>query len=979
MQLMQYNKDFFNKIKAIDKALDANEVDGQILKLIEEKVYEEYFFNNVSSEVWFDALKKKDCFNPKNNAVPILDKEKEGYKIPQWIVLQYLEKISKKSRSLDDELLAIIKEASLYKDSKGNHIDNYRTWWFFVKILLNIPLSKVPYEIFEDVMPIWLTSIFDLTLPGADLVDDLLPSYLKQIENKEDVKKVERLLNILLSVKEPQTKKDVLGERVEIQTKIDNHWLEESLIDKNNATLIAQKCTNAPIFDLADTIRNIFSKKHEKQDFSSLWLRDLTREQKKSLHNGEYFLAVILRKLVLEKAKYNQREGSEIIKKFLSEAYPHFLFKRLALLLIAENWKSYKDYFDQILDNKTESYFDTDSLHPELSYLLTKNGNELTKQQLFRISKFIKNGPSRDLPNDRKEEYKNYWKQSWYKTLESIPEFKKLYDDVKKITKKDIAPISYEGDGESREIAFDKSPISPEEFLKKPNEEIVQFITNYTPKGEFPKFAPEGIYRTFQSAVELDPIKFTKNLEPFRIRSYHMLLSLYNGLEEAWKQKKDISWVDVIDFTLKLLQEKWFWKPYEKGGHYDYFGWSLSAIGDLIQEGCKSDEWAFPVELHTDIEKVISLLIDNLTYDKDSYQGDGVSHALNSSWGKILSALVYLGLREARLNDKDGQRKASKWSNVLKNDFDKSLDKDVYEAYTLLGQYLSNLHYVDKEWAESKVKNIHLIKNEKLFQAFMEGYLFTNKIYVQLYKLLKDSYEKALRIDLEDKRSQERLIQHIAVGYLRGNEELDNNSLLDKLFETKSSEHILKIIEFLWHQRNYVLDGNGDDKKIEKERAEFKKRILILWDFIIDIFNKKKALPEEDKKVLSELSKFAIYLTKIDRKSFGRLLVSAPYVTFDFDSPYFIEYLNELKNNGDKKESAKFVALLFLAMLKGAQELIPDYKWENVEEIVIFLYQVGKTDAEVKDLANQICIFYAEHRNLRLRKLYEENNAAITQ
>ena len=51
--------------------------------------------------------------------IPKPIKVKNGYQIPQWIDLPYLEKISQNTRELDSELLEIIKSISLYKDNKG--------------------------------------------------------------------------------------------------------------------------------------------------------------------------------------------------------------------------------------------------------------------------------------------------------------------------------------------------------------------------------------------------------------------------------------------------------------------------------------------------------------------------------------------------------------------------------------------------------------------------------------------------------------------------------------------------------------------------------------------------------------------------------------------------------------------------------------------------------------------------------------------
>ncbi|MBU1044464.1 MAG: hypothetical protein KJ915_08740 [Candidatus Omnitrophica bacterium] len=937
--------------------------------VLNDSTIREYYFNNAKDWKYFSFFKEKGMFSPKHNPKPI--QVKNGFQIPQWDVLPYLERISNNTRDLDNELLEIIKEVSLYKDRKGKHVDNYRTWWFFVKILLNIPLKSISLEFFTTIIPVWLTSIFDLTLPGSDLTNKLLPEYLKQAESAEDIKKVEFLIKLLLSISTPKKKKNILGTTTEVRTKIDKYWLEESFLVKNNATLIVQKCSNTPIFYLADIIKKILKKHYTKDDYSYIWLNDLSKEQNKPLHDGEYFLAVILRKLVLEKGKINVDDGSEIIRKFISNSYPHYLFKRLALLLIGNYWEKYNKYFDQIIGNKN-NYFDIDAYYPEMSHLLINNASKLTKEQKTRLISIFKKGPSQYLPSKKIDEYKNYWKQRWYKTLIELPEFKQLHDGIKEITKKEIV----ERREESGWINFDKSPISAEQLLQIDNKDIVKYIKDYKPIGEFPDSSPEGIQRVFQSAVKQEPEKFVRDLNPFKETDYYTISSLFSGLKEAWIEKKNFNWKNVIEYIISLIKGNNFWKPSDTStkAPYNYFDWAISSIGYLLQEGSKSDEWAFDESLHEQVELIIATINKNLN-DKDSpYHGDGVTYALNSSWGKILTALIYLGLREARLSDKRNEHKISKWSDVLKANYEAALTKNIDEAYTLLGQYLPNLHYIDKDWVETKAKEIYKLKDDNLFETFMDGYLFSGRVYEVLYKVLTKSYERALTFHFKESRIEERLIQHIAVGYLRGNEKLGENSLIDKIIQQDNSDHVREIIEFLWHQREYVLDrSNEKDKEVLKEKEEFEKRIIFFWDYIISYYKtKKKPLSESDKKALSELSKLAVYVPVINKKIYSRLLLSAPFVTFDFDSPFFIEYLNNLKDKGDKKESAEYVAMLFIKMINNAKVLIPDFDWSHIEQIIQYLYSVN--DKKIKNLTNQICNIYADHKNFNLRHLYEENN-----
>lgn len=948
-----------------------------VIRLIkDDEAYSNYFFGRYDKVKLFPTLKEEGFFNPENNPSP--KKVKGGYQIPAWNVLPYLERLSKKTRRLDNELLEIIKSVSLYENKDSRHTDNDRTRWFFVKILSNIPLSNTPIDIFDDVIPTWLESDFDLILPGAELSNELLSTYLDQAKTNEDITKVEKLISIILTTKEEKLDNNVFGKSRVLRTRIEDHWLEEAFIKKGYSTLIAQKCTNQIIFDLANNIKSALSKSNKKHDYSSIWLSDLSSEYERTSDNAEYFLAQILRKLLLEKIKIQPDEGAEVIDKFLSDEYPHYLFKRLAILMIARNWDVYKHFFDQILDDTKEGYFDFEVYWPELFHLFSINTQNLTKNQKSKLKALIEEGPKKDLPDEKKESYSLYWKQVWYKSLSKLSEFKKLYEKTKLISKKDYNLPSYGKVVAFRDDSFDKSPVSPEGFIEKNNQEVVRYLLNYKPAGNFYHSSPEGVYKAFQSAVETNPNKFTSDLTPFVSHDYHMLSSLFNGFEEAWKNKNDINWESIINFTSTLIQEDWFWKPTDKDKsiHYNYFSWTISAIGDLFKEGCRSDDHAFSEQLHPNIENIFNTLITKLKFDEKSYQGDGMSHALNSSWGKVITALIYLGLRQARISDKKQEKKSSKWSVSIKSDFQMALDKKIFEAFTLLGNYFPNLHYVDKEWAILRATDVLANKDERYFATFMEGYLYNSKVYKPIYLALRKHYKRAIKITFKEKQIENQLIQHIAIWYLYGVEKLNSNSLVDQIFISKNFEQVREFVEYLWHKREYITDDKITDKDTRKEQQVFKERIIVFWRHTSEIIEKRNAYTEDEKKVLSELSKMAVYLDNLDESSFKLMMHSASYVTEDFDSPYFIKYLNRLKGTSNKTKTAEYIGNLFLEMLNKAEGRIPDYKWENIVEIVEHLYQVGQSSKDVKELANSICDFYFRFGNDKLRSIYEKYNAS---
>jgi len=197
-----------------------------VISLIEEDdVYENYFFKKVSDVKWFYRLKEKGYFNPEK-APGLKSSEQEGYYlIPEWNILPYLEKISK-LKDLDQEyiseLLIIILNVTDYHIKNNKCLDNYRTWWYFIKILSNIPNEKISNEVI-DLIPTWLYSRFESGLPGSEILKKLLPKFLDG-NNPKDLGIAERIIDSITQIKwvpkyTGQRKEELIKERTKILDK----------------------------------------------------------------------------------------------------------------------------------------------------------------------------------------------------------------------------------------------------------------------------------------------------------------------------------------------------------------------------------------------------------------------------------------------------------------------------------------------------------------------------------------------------------------------------------------------------------------------------------------------------------------------------------------------------------------------------------------------------------------------------------------
>ncbi len=1038
-----------------------------VIQLIkEDPSYSNYFFNKVSDKKWFYALKKERYFVPEKVSSPEPANQAGYFTIPQWNVLSYLERISKQvnipgNEEYIDELLKIIKDVSDYRDTSGKHLDNYRTWWYFVKIILNIPNERIPLDIIN-LIPVWLDSKFDTMLQGSDIATKLLPKFLSHNPTNKDIQKAEMIINSITATRPfplNEEMAELFSKNEELKFVIKPYYLQEAfnkysaiigkicsknvidnLVEKIKALLkkeysfvnleidnklyflvlmedeanyviklvggkieslnemlkdvstnpesnnilgefiiaqcnkyafsetLFQKLNNVEILKklepelLTKLLKNLYRNFHDKGTYKSLY-----EESEYSLNEPLEMLTFIIKRIINSKAKNDIPVSKIILSDFLKDKYLYF--QKMAVYVIGQNMENYGEMFWDLLDRDIgDSIIEENYFGDELKHLL-QNLKSMTMEQKNKLRDKIEEGPKKYVPEEDTDKYISVWKQERYHALINDPFFKKLYDENKEITKVDVELHPAIGEAEFHEV-LGISPLEKEQLLTMSNRDIVDYLSNFKAKDFWTGPSVDGLADYLKEIAREQPEKFTTGFSPFLNTGYFYIYRIILGIRDAWNSRKPVEWDKLLDFIKKYINRDEFWEDkykiednHRNAGHE----WVLGMIGELIQDGTKDDNWAFEEHLLPEAQEILLLIIDKLEAEEEKEITDTITHALNSTFGKIITALIYLALRIARLEDKEGEKKEIKWSNELKSKYEKVLVDGVIEAYTLLGKYMPNLLYIDKSWVEEKIKDFENIEKEHLWSAFVEGYLFPGKVYNETYKLMREHYSKGITYSFKDKHIEERIIEHVAVGYLRGVEEISKNSLFDIVLNNRKPTQLKVIIRFFWSRRNsFIKDGDISDTD-SSENKKSRKRIIEFWEWLYKEYKDKDFLNEDDKRILSTFAILAVFLPQIDEENIKWLMLSAPYVFNDFDSSYFVEHLNQLKDKGSKIESARYVGMIFQEMLGN---FIPDYNQDDVRSIVEYLYEVS--DNETIDSANTICDIYARRGNELLRDIYEK-------
>lgn len=783
-----------------------------ILQLIsEDSAFESHFFRTKKNPEWFFELKKRGYFDPQNNPKN-QPADREGYYIiPQWNVLEYLERVAEQTDTPENEkyiseLLTIIKNVSTYTKEDGEIIDNYRTWWFFVKILLKLPNDKIPLEILG-LVSTWLNSKHGGSLVDADITTKLLPKFLNETATSDDIKKAEHLIDFITAFNWVE-KRGVFNNEEEAHGVVENHWLEKFFIEDKGAQLVGKLCTKEVIYKLSIKLKTIlahrencrinvdferktfrlwlktvkdfeylckigtYTKKSKDEvedftdesaidleilyrieikaktgeqfsqqlnqeikklnlpdevkakftedligfysclfvDYSYIWFKNLVDFPGRWTHDFKQILLYILADALFAHQNSKPQDAGEIINSFLTEKFRYQVFRRLVIAFITKYWDSCKKIFwTNLFDDNEIPLLENPAYENELRSLFTNNTSRFTDTEKKKILKLIEAGPQKYVIENNKEKYILYWKQRWYGTLKEDPTFSEKYEEIKKSSKYDDQ--KEEKDGEFTWVGPGPSPLKEEDILRVRNTELAKKIHLFKQKdllGKGP--SAEGFAKALENAVLKQPTKFTDNLDPFLDTGYYYVVHIIDGFRKAWENKVSFDWIKLLDFILNYISNQKFWKNKltVSAGFYDAsYTWVIGSVGELVQAGSRDDDWGMPSEAIPYLKNIYKLISDHSVKEKEESR-DFPTHVINCGWGKSIIGLLYFTLKRARVNKSNNDQL---WDNDLQNIFEIFLSRNVYDAYTVLGEYLISFAYLDKQWVEQQIKIVQKSKD----------------------------------------------------------------------------------------------------------------------------------------------------------------------------------------------------------------------------------------------------------------------------
>ena len=972
--------DFYTKASTLDNLMSvARPTPGQVeqaLEIIKEEKYSHYFFYGLKSPGWLCPLIGAGVFhNP-----PEPDETDEGlYRIPYWEASGYLIRVVNVHPDIVLELALQIET------------ENYRVHHDLLQAAM-----KMPADIAAQMVPAvakWLDSRFASSVP--EHAGDLMV-YLADGNQWDATLELLQLLTEPVIEQLPERDDQAIRplRTSEARPHFDTYTFEELL--KERVPRLTQQCP----FPVLQVLEGQLAKaiQHEGQaglwkkgtDGSILWRSAIEHHpQNRSIRDFKRLLTEAIRDLLQEVA--TQEPACPIIERYLEHHYS--IFRRVAIHIVRLHPKHYQDLLVQLFSDQKN--LDRTDIHHEF-YLLMESAfdkapSEVQRQLLGWIAagepserlelskqRYRKDHAGAEPPDDLVRRWNEYWtlRRLWALRNHDLPtEYKAKLDTL-------VATL-----GEPQHPSFQMyttvswtgavSPKSKEELLTMAPEDVLEYLKQYVLSQD--PFAPslEGLLNVFRAVVQerteeyaiLAPRFLESDVRP--VYMYHLLWAL----EEAWKADRSFDWDPVLNFCEEIVQRR---DDEQEGQSQTSFETSYAAahgqVATLLQEVVRRDDHAIPQEHLPRVRDILLELLCHPDPAPEYQQGvtmDAVILSLNTVQGKAMHALIAYALLRARFiegqaqaeeRDAEAQRLESEVREALTHKLDKTRDPSP-AVHSIFGQYLSNLYYLDHEWLIKHLSAIFPREAEKrvYWRAAWNAYISFNRLYSDLYRLLRVEYRRAVE-QLSEKtegragfeRANESLAEHLMIAYWRGLEEVEGDESLLPLFYERASDVVrAHATWFLWQ----VLAGADWSAAPQKWQ-----RLRRLWETRAHVANQA----QDPSAFSQELSAFSWWLS-IAPEGLDSLypLVEAivPHLEKDAHTGEVVEYL------ATQAEAHPGLAAHLLL------EIIKLEKWatyRDPEETEIILTAAMKSgDDKARSHAEVAINLLGERGEYRYRKLLE--------
>lgn len=890
------------------------------------------FFKRAVDLKWFEELKRRGFFDPSANPAPRQASPEDFWRIPFWPALQYLENTAgllsrEENARFIEAYLLVVEDIAL--NSTGGAEHNYHTWRVLAKVLAAVPPESLRLRHLQQ-MERGLSTRFDSALVADVLGNRLLPK-LAASTSPGPMDLAIPLLGILIKRRITERR---LGERASLKEAsfICGDWMVARILERN-ARIVGERLGARGVELLVEAIVAV-QDEVEAGGYSSLARPSIAASEQNLLHRNRPFGILIdgARDALIAHVEAQRHDAVPYLDELLERSQP--IARRLAINAITVCADHLPPYGAKVL---IREHFRPVYRHEMFLYLRSQF-SRLPDQTRSEFKDYL-SGLEVDVgvPVEHQEAELASRRLRWLAAVKDAgdKELSDLYWNLASSLggePKHPEFSAYVSGGPVRE----RSPITVQEARELEAASLVSVLLEFeeSPISGGPTVA--GLGRVIQETLKEKPGALSGHLMELVGSGYYFIYSVLAGYRELAGNAKVEDWSEVIGFCRALLLDKRFWTSGAEslvhgGATRD---WVVGEIAEVIDAVAANDEIRLSTGCLKDALTCLQAILENQTDAEFEAGEDPVFTAINCARGKGIEALFSYALRTCRIAHEESGEHAQAWQAIA-GLFDREVElaKVLNQSFvTLCGNYLSNLLYLDEEWAERRIPEVFGSPSGQRWRAAMHGYAYAKGMSRKVFDLLQSGGYLKAAIDetaLADPVRQ-RAVRDTLVGYLRRYEELnDPESTISHLIARGSPEDLREMIRDAWMFRN-------------GPRDEVSPRVLDLWKAVVRGLRQRGRVPDV---VLSNLNLLTVFLDSIEEPYLAYLTESAPLADVEHNTPFLLTELRRLCDG-----SANAVSVVISAMLERYR---PDYDLNDVVAIAEALWrQGGALRAKSRRIAN---------------------------
>jgi hypothetical protein len=867
---------------------------------------------------FFDSLDNAGFFAPDTNPAPVSGERENTIRIPYWPPLGYLTAVAKHAGThgdivLADKILKVVRDASAWRDAKGQYRHNYRTNLGFAEILSLVPTKAVQLGDM-DLFSQWFDDPYDRMLIADSMNRGVLPRLLGSDAPQDWQKAARGFFHATAVIR--QEKAD--GREPEFNSVVDDFWLGELI--KNHAKQIGRRVGEKAVDFMLTRVREVFGigmRRDQSSVFRPAVEDDAQNYQWRSAENR---VVDGLRDVVMGWADESPESARLLVRRMLEDELE--IIRRIGVYVLGEHWFNFQVLYTERL---ARALLHGGHMH-ELYRLLQHHFANMNPEQKRATLDAIEKLPEVAYGDDP-EHLRRYNQYRWLSAINgkgsaiADQRFKEFETDpaVGKLSEHpdfDSYITSWVGPG--------ATPYSPEELIAVTKDNaLVEKLNAFVRRDDWQGPTIEGLTTAIGAAVETNPEVFLENLSQVLAVRPTYQSAVIEGLRRAWEANAKANWgrgwERLVGFFEQLVKNERFWGQADDTRQH----WVVTAVADCLKAGTKQDDHAYDPALLPRTQFVLAELLKRepgVTVPSD----DAMFEAMNTPKGRVIEALYSQALRAARISDQTDKAHKKSWEEI-KPLFESELalcKNSNFEFSTLTANYLPQLQYLDNKWVDQHVEQVFPTEYEANTVCAFDGLAYAS-FTKQLYELVAAHgvVQRGMGLKLKGRGAREKLLERIAAAYLWGIEPLDGDTIT-RLFETASGSDMSVVIRVFWLARN----GN-----LTPEQRE---RILSFWERTLHWSEHHQ---DVSARTLSTSSLLATHIAKIEQRERNLLKAVAPHVHVGHETYEFVAELLRLA----QLEPAT-IAEVLQSMVNAHP---PDYDYQDrLASLLKFLAEHGQKD-----------------------------------